>query len=82
LEKKIGSLEIGKQADLIVVDTRKPHLTPMYNPASHLVYAANGSDVKTAIIGGQVVMEDGRLVCMNLEEIMEQTAAIAGFISC
>jgi 5-methylthioadenosine/S-adenosylhomocysteine deaminase len=81
MENDIGSLEIGKQADLIVVDTCKPHLTPIYNPASHLVYAANGSDVKTAIIGGQVVMEDGRLVSINLEKIMEQTAAIAGFIS-
>jgi 5-methylthioadenosine/S-adenosylhomocysteine deaminase len=82
LEKNIGSLEIGKQADLIMVDTCKPHLTPMYNPASHLVYAADGSDVKTVIIGGQVVMEDSRLISMDLEEIMEQTAAIAGFISC
>jgi len=82
LEKNIGSLEIGKQADLIMVDTCKPHLTPMYNPASHLVYAADGSDVKTVIIGGQVVMEDSRLISMNLEEIMEQAAAIAGLISC
>ena len=81
LEKFIGSLEIGKQADLIVVDTCKPHLIPMYNPASHQVYAADGSDVITAIIGGQVVMEDGRLVSMNLEEIMAQAAAVAGFIS-
>ncbi len=81
LEKNIGSLEIGKQADLIVIDTRKPHLTPMYNPVSHLVYAANGSDVTSCIIAGQVVMQDGRLVSMNLEEIMAQAAAIAGFIS-
>jgi 5-methylthioadenosine/S-adenosylhomocysteine deaminase len=81
MDKKIGSLEIGKQADLIVVDTRKPHLTPMYHPASHLVYAANGSDVTTAIIDGQVVMEDGRLISMNLDDIMKLATAIAGFIT-
>jgi 5-methylthioadenosine/S-adenosylhomocysteine deaminase len=81
LEKDIGSLEVGKQADLIVVDTRQPHLTPMYNPASHLVYAASGSDVKTAIIGGRVMMEDGKLLSLNLSKLLEKTAAIAESIS-
>ncbi|UCH21748.1 MAG: amidohydrolase [Deltaproteobacteria bacterium] len=81
LEKDIGSLEVGKQADLIVVDTHQPHLTPMYNPTSHLVYAASGSDVKTAIIGGRVVMEDGKLLSLNLNELLEKTAAIAESIS-
>lgn len=76
LEKEIGTLEIGKQADLIIVDNCRPHLTPMYNPASHLVYAANGNDVKTSIIGGRVVMEDSKLVFLNLEDILEQIAAI------
>ncbi len=76
LDKQIGSLKIGKQADLIIIDTHRPHLTPMYNPASHLVYAASGNDVKTSIIGGRVVMEDGKLVSLNLEDILEQTAAI------
>ena len=42
LDRQIGSLEVGKKADLIIIDTRKPHLTPMYNPVSHLVYAVGG----------------------------------------
>ena len=54
LDEVIGSLEPGKQADIIVIDTRKPHLTPMYDPASHLVYAARGSDVATVIVNGRV----------------------------
>jgi 5-methylthioadenosine/S-adenosylhomocysteine deaminase len=81
LEKDIGSLEVGKQADLITVDTHQPHLTPMYNPASHLVYVANGNDVKTSIIGGKIVMEDGNLLAVNLDEILKKTAPIAESIA-
>jgi 5-methylthioadenosine/S-adenosylhomocysteine deaminase len=51
----IGTLEVGKKADLIVLDCDQPHLTPMYNPISHLVYAAGGSDVIHSVINGQIV---------------------------
>jgi 5-methylthioadenosine/S-adenosylhomocysteine deaminase len=66
----IGSLEVGKKADVIVIDTHKPHLTPMYNATSHLVYAAGGSDVKHSIINGQVVMEDRKLLTLDLAEVL------------
>lgn len=72
-----GSLEQGKKADLIILDTHKPHLTPMYNPASHLVYAARGSDVRTSIINGKIVMENGRLLTFDLEKAMEDINRIA-----
>jgi 5-methylthioadenosine/S-adenosylhomocysteine deaminase len=65
-----GSLEPGKKADIIIVDTRKPHLTPMYNPYSHLVYAAGGADVRHTIINGRLVMEDRRLLTLNLKDIL------------
>jgi len=68
----VGSIEMGKKADLIVVDTHKPHLTPMYNPFSHLVYAARGSDVRHAIINGQLVMTDRNLLTLDLEDVMKQ----------
>jgi len=71
LEKIIGSLEAGKRADLIVLDTHKPHLVPMYNPYSHLVYAATGHDVKHSIIDGNIVMEDRRLLTLDVEDIIE-----------
>ena len=67
---RIGSLEKGKKADIIIVDTRKPHLTPMYNPYSHLVYAAKGHDVSHSIINGRLVMEDRRLLTLDLQEVM------------
>jgi 5-methylthioadenosine/S-adenosylhomocysteine deaminase len=72
-----GSLERAKKADLIILDTHKPHLHPMYNPASHLVYAARGSDVRTSIINGKIVMENGRLLTFDLEKAMEDINRIA-----
>jgi 5-methylthioadenosine/S-adenosylhomocysteine deaminase len=70
--KITGSIEKGKRADVIVIDTRKPHLTPMYNPFSHLVYTARGNDVSHAIINGRLVMEERRLLTLDLFEIMER----------
>ena len=65
-----GSLETGKKADIIVVDTDKPHLTPLYNPYSHLVYAARGNDVCHAVINGRIVMEDRKLLFLDLDQII------------
>ncbi len=70
LSDRIGSLEKGKLADLIVLDTRKPHLTPMYHPISHLVYAAGGGDVIHSIINGKVVMENRCLLTLDLTQVM------------
>jgi 5-methylthioadenosine/S-adenosylhomocysteine deaminase len=65
-----GSLEVGKKADVIVVDTNKPHLTPMYNPYSQIVYSATGTDVSHSIINGRLVMENRQLLTLDLDEIM------------
>jgi len=70
LHQITGSLEVGKKADVIVIDTHKPHLTPMYSAASHLVYAARGNDVRHSIINGQPVMEDRKLLTLDLAEIL------------
>ena len=72
MESMTGSLEEGKKADIIVVDIKKPHLTPMYNPFSHLVYAARGNDVVHTMINGKLVMEDRKLLGLELDEIMER----------
>lgn len=77
LEKITGSLEVGKKADLIVVDTNKPHLTPMYNICSHLVYSAGGNDVSASVINGRVVMEDRKLLTLDVEKIMSDVNQIA-----
>jgi 5-methylthioadenosine/S-adenosylhomocysteine deaminase len=80
LEKITGSLEPGKKADIIVIDMCKPHLTPMYNPISHLVYAVQGSDVSHSVINGRVVLENGKLQSLDLAGIMDTASAIAGDI--
>lgn len=72
----IGSLEPGKRADLIVVDTAKPHLTPMYDPVSHLVYAVNGADVSHTIINGSVVMAHRELLTIDLETVLKKVLSV------
>jgi 5-methylthioadenosine/S-adenosylhomocysteine deaminase len=72
LEQITGSLEAGKRADLIVIDTNRPHLVPMYNPYSHVVYAARGHDVRHSIINGTIVMEDRRLRTLDISEIIKR----------
>lgn len=72
METLTGSLEKGKKADIIIVDIKKPHLTPMYNPYSHLVYSARGNDVSHTLINGKLVMEGRKLPGLALDEIMEK----------
>jgi len=69
---EIGSLEKGKAADVIAVDLRKPHLQPLYNPYSHLVYAASGADVKHTVVNGQVLMENRQLLTINEEALLDE----------
>jgi 5-methylthioadenosine/S-adenosylhomocysteine deaminase len=80
LERQLGSLEAGKLADIIVVDTRQPHLVPMYSPVSHLVYAVRGSDVRHAVIHGRVVMQDRQLTTIDVAKVMARAREIADII--
>jgi Cytosine deaminase and related metal-dependent hydrolases len=81
LEDRIGSIEAGKCADIIILDMKKPHLTPLYNCYSQIVYSAEGHDVSTAIIDGKIVMKEKHLLCMDLCDIMERVRKIADVIS-
>ncbi len=76
LDASIGSLEPGKQADVIILDIRKPHLTPMYNPASHIVYAAVGSDARDVVAAGKILVRDGKLLSMDLDDVIQQVVEI------
>ncbi|MEZ4604296.1 MAG: hypothetical protein R2861_13120 [Desulfobacterales bacterium] len=62
---------------MIVVDTQKPHLTPMYHPYSHMVYAARGSDVETVVINGRVVMDHRRVMTLDVAAVMADVRRIA-----
>ncbi len=80
LDKITGSLEVGKKADIIVVDSSKPHMIPMYNPYSQLVYSANGSDVSATIIDGNLVMKDRKILKMDIRKIMDDVKEISKII--
>jgi cytosine/adenosine deaminase-related metal-dependent hydrolase len=73
---RLGSLEPGKLADVIVIDQRKPHLVPVRNPVSNLVYCANGSDVDTVIIDGKVIMQDREVKTIDEAEIIEKAQEV------
>lgn len=77
LEQQIGTLEKGKKADLITVDLRKPHLTPLYNPYSALVYAAQGGDVRDVLVNGRYLLKNRKFQTLDAEEIMNRVAAIS-----
>ena len=70
-ENEIGSIEVGKRADLAIINFEKPHLCPLYNEVSHLVYAAKSADVETVLVNGKIVMENRRLTTLNVEHVME-----------
>lgn len=65
LEKEIGSIEVGKKADLAILDLNTPSLTPRNNLIAGLSYSANGSEVDTVIINGQITMEHRRILTMD-----------------
>ena len=77
LDKFIGSIETGKRADIILVDMNQPHLTPLYNYYSQLVYASRGADVKTSIINGKIVMKDRQLLTIDHKAAMDNVRNIA-----
>jgi len=80
MDKLIGSVEIGKKADIILMDMNQPHLTPLYNCCSQLVYAARGADVKTSIINGRIVMKDRKLLTIDPQTAMGNVRKIAADI--
>jgi 5-methylthioadenosine/S-adenosylhomocysteine deaminase len=70
----IGSIEVGKRADIVLLDFEAPHLSPsgIADPVSHLVYSASGADVSTVVVDGCVLMDDRRLTTLDEREIMAE----------
>ncbi|MCL4814686.1 MAG: amidohydrolase [Vicinamibacteraceae bacterium] len=81
LEDRIGSLEVGKLADLVVIDRDSPRMVPFYDVYSALVYAALPSDVRTTIVHGRVVMEDRVVRTVEVSEVKARVRAIGERIS-
>ena len=77
LEKTVGSLEVGKKADIILIDFRKPHLTPLHDPYANIVYSARGSDVDTVIVDGKILMEERKVKTLDELEVMQKAQRTA-----
>jgi 5-methylthioadenosine/S-adenosylhomocysteine deaminase len=77
LDKDIGTLEIGKQADIVVVDLDKPHLFPLYDPISQLVYCANAGDVRDVIVAGRLIVRNRRLSFTGYNDVRERCLELA-----
>ena len=72
LEKEIGSLEVGKKADMAIISLDEPNAVPMYDIYAQIAYSLKGSDVETVVIGGRVVMRDRKLLTVDEPRILEK----------
>ena len=77
VEHELGSIEIGKRADVIVVDRGRLHQSPDRDPYSTLVYAARGSDVRTTIVGGEVLVDEFAPARVDRDQIAAEATAAA-----
>ena len=76
-EDAIGRLQAGKKADLIAIDLNQPHLTPLYDPVSHLTYAAKGSDVRYVWVNGRLIVAGGVIQTVDTAVVAGQIRRIA-----
>lgn len=71
IDDKVGSIEVGKHADFIIINTDSPNLTPVWNPVASVVFAAQGSDVDTVVIDGRIIMQGRKMLTMDEEAILD-----------
>jgi cytosine/adenosine deaminase-related metal-dependent hydrolase len=71
MDDRIGSIEPGKEADIIVVNLFQPHNVPFFMEVHRLAYYTRGSDVETVIVGGQILMEDRKVLTVDENEILD-----------
>jgi 5-methylthioadenosine/S-adenosylhomocysteine deaminase len=77
LDKEIGSLEVGKRADLITVRLDRPNAVPLYDVYSHIAYALKGSDTRDVMVNGRVVVRDAQPLTVNATQVIEKAEALA-----
>lgn len=77
LADRIGSLEVGKEADFAMFDTALPEWQPLYNPVSNLVYSATGNTVKHVFVAGEQVVRDGHLTCLDEAALLREVEQAA-----
>jgi cytosine/adenosine deaminase-related metal-dependent hydrolase len=77
LERQVGSIEPGKRADLVLYDLDTPEWRPLLNPVNNFVYAASGASVRTVLIDGRVVLDEGRLTTLDERALYERVERLS-----
>jgi 5-methylthioadenosine/S-adenosylhomocysteine deaminase len=77
LAHEIGSIEPGKRADLVVLDFRRPHLTPAPDPLGNLVHNAHGRDVEMVLVDGEILVDDGRPTRVDMDEVCREAERVS-----
>lgn len=77
LGDRIGTIEVGKQADMILIDVSGPHAAPMFDPLTHLVYSAGRADVRHVFVAGEQIVRDRRLTRIDIAPTLEAVRALA-----
>jgi 5-methylthioadenosine/S-adenosylhomocysteine deaminase len=72
LDNKIGSIELGKQADLVAIDLRHPRTQPIYDAAATLAYSASAAQVSHVWIDGNLLVNNGQLTQLDLSNVLEE----------
>lgn len=80
MENEIGSLEESKRADIIVIDTKSPNMTPVYNPYSVLVYSAYATNVRHSIVEGKLLMKDRNVLTVDESDIVKRATEFSNKI--
>ena len=77
LDKRVGSLEVGKRADIMALDLQQPSFCPLYNPISNMVYSALGNEVSFVMCEGKVLMESYQLKTLDEQKILKESELFA-----
>jgi 5-methylthioadenosine/S-adenosylhomocysteine deaminase len=77
---RIGSLEAGKRADLIIVGLSKARQVPLFDPVAQIVYSSRGDDVETTIVNGQVLMRDRKMLTLDEARVLSDARAAADLV--
>jgi 5-methylthioadenosine/S-adenosylhomocysteine deaminase len=79
-QARVGSLEPGKRADLIIVGMSKARQTPLFDPVAQIVYASRGDDVETTIVNGRVLMRDRTMLTLDEAQVLREARAAADLV--
>jgi 5-methylthioadenosine/S-adenosylhomocysteine deaminase len=79
-QARIGSIEVGKRADLIVVGMSKARQTPLFDPVSQIVYASRGDDVETTIVNGKILMRNRKVLTLDEARVLSDAKAAADHV--